>query len=158
MARKNESDRVSNKRDGDSIHIIGAVCPVCGKYVRLTQQQSLSENRVLVPWFSTYAGMLQAIEEGSAKDPHSDRKIIHWACDNCIRTGKALLADPREQQFCDCYPYLAYFDEQRQCEECGASYVFDKGEQKHWYEILKFWVQSRPKCCKDCYKKKHPQK
>lgn len=132
------------------------VCPACGNAVILSAQQSLSETRVKPPWFSTYESILLAIERGGGKDPHSDRKFIHWACNHCLRTGKAILADSRAQTFCDCYPYLAYFDEQRQCQECGAMYIFDKHEQKHWYETLKFWVQSRPNCCKACYQKRHP--
>jgi hypothetical protein len=131
------------------------ICPVCGKDVNLTEQQALSKDRVKVPWFSTYEAILLHIKEGGGEDPHSDRKIIHWACNDCICTGKALLADSKEQTFCDCYPYLAYFDEERECQECGTKYIFDKSEQQYWYEKLKFWVQSRPTHCKECYKKRH---
>jgi hypothetical protein len=133
------------------------ICPICGAEVNLREQQSLSKDRLKAPWFCKYEDILSSIEEGTGRDPHSDRKVIHWACNDCINSGKALLADSREQTFCDCYPYLAYFDEQRECQECGNQYTFDKGEQQYWYEKLKFWVQSRPKLCKECYKKRHPK-
>ncbi len=132
------------------------ICPVCRKTVNLSEQQSLLEDRVKVPWFCTYEDILTRIEEGTGRDPHSDRKIIHWACNDCISSGKALLADSKEQTFCDCYPYLAYFDEERECHKCHTRFIYDKSEQKHRYEILKHWVQARPKHCKAC--KKKPQK
>jgi hypothetical protein len=140
----------STKRQTNS-----GICPVCGKKAILMEQEALSRDRIKVPWFCIYEDILSSIEEGKGADPHSDRKIIHWACNNCIRNGKAIFADSHKQKFCDCYPYLAYFDEQRKCQQCGTKYTFDKAEQKHWYEELQFWVQSRPKSCKECYRKGH---
>jgi ribosomal protein L28 len=130
-----------------------AKCPVCGRKEVLADNVSLSENRFAPIWFCKRQDVLDYAVRGTAGDPHSDRTKIHWACNACIRSNKAILADPKKQTFCDCYPYYAYFDETRKCSECGRQYVFTKEEQQYWYETLRFWVQSRPKKCKECYKK-----
>jgi len=75
---------------------------------------------------------------------------FQWACDNCLNAKKALIAQPEAQLYCDFDPYLAYFDIDKTCETCNTPYVFTKEEQKHWYESLKFWVQSKPKNCLKC--------
>ena len=98
--------------------------------------------------------LLEAITDGLAGDPHSDRDIFHWACNACLDNGKALIGDLDKQKWCDCYPYFSYSDEKRHCQDCGREYIFHKEEQRHWYEVLGFWVQSRPKCCKECYKRR----
>ena len=132
-------------------------CPVCEKYVTLKKQQYLEQDRIPERWGWKYEHLIESIAQG--RDSHhqfSGREIVHWACDDCIKKGKAIKGAPRVQTYQDYYPYLAYFNELRICKECGQEYIFDKDEQKHWYEVLKFWVQSRPKYCKACYKKKRP--
>jgi hypothetical protein len=103
-----EKEKIHKKEDKSSVdsHEVKrrtnqGTCPVCGNTVNLMEQQALTKERVKVPWFCTYENILSDIEEGKGEDPHSDRKIIHWACNDCISTGKALLADSREQTFCD---------------------------------------------------------
>jgi len=133
-------------------------CPVCGKWVSLNGQQCLEQDRIPERWGWKYKHLIESVERG--RDSHhqfSGREIVHWACDDCIKKGLAFLGAPREQTYQDYYPYLAYFNELRICNECGKEYIFEKEEQKHWYEVLKFWVQSRPIYCKACYKKKRSQ-
>lgn len=83
-----------------------------------------------------------------------------WACDDCIDSGKAILAKPKKQYYTfqspwdTAIPYLAYFDQQRKCEACKQWYTFSKEEQQHWYEDLQFVVYSKPKQCLDCRKVK----
>ncbi|MCB1178172.1 MAG: zinc-ribbon domain containing protein, partial [Leptospiraceae bacterium] len=47
-------------------------------------------------------------------------------------------------------PYFVYFDQTRISENCKLEFIFSTIEQKHWYEKLKFWVQSYPKHCPNC--------
>jgi len=103
-----------------------------------------------VPWFAPYEVLIHEVVAGKTHDPHSDRKRIHWACDACIDAGRALLADQSKQEFNDCWPYYVYTDDTIHCKDCGCDFVFAKDEQKHWYEKLHFWVQSRPIYCKPC--------
>lgn len=128
-------------------------CPVCNKTVDLNRQRSLKDGKNRFPWFCSRETLFEVTRKGDGRDPHSDRNHIHWACEQCLSRRKAILGNPIKQKFCDCYPYYAYADEERICEECRKTYMFDKEEQKHWYEELDFWVQSRPKKCKTCYKK-----
>jgi phage terminase large subunit GpA-like protein len=80
--------------------------------------------------------------------------LIHgsfqWACDDCLNSGRALIGNPAAPLYCDFDPYLAYVDVNKICEKCGEEYVFQKEEQKYWYETLRFWIQSKPKHCHKC--------
>jgi hypothetical protein len=91
-----------------------------------------------------------------------DRQFLahnrNWACDACLSSKKALTGNPEAQVYCDFDPFLVYVDEERLCEKCGKNYFFTKGEQKYWYESLKFWVQSKPKHCSACRKSVREEK
>lgn len=113
-------------------------------------QQSLRKDHALIPWFATYEALIRDVVAGKSGDPHSNRTRIHWACDACVAAGRALMADQTKQQYCDCWPYYAYTDDTIRCKDCGCEFVHSKEEQKHWYEALRFWVQSRPIYCKAC--------
>lgn len=75
---------------------------------------------------------------------------LQWACTHCIRSGRALEGRPALQTWCDFAPYFAFIDAGLTCADCGGSFVFAAAEQRYWYEVLKFWVQSRPKQCLPC--------
>jgi uncharacterized protein YbaR (Trm112 family) len=75
---------------------------------------------------------------------------LQWACSRCVEDGTAIKARPNLQNFCDFNPYFAYFDVTLVCQDCEASFCFRDSEQLHWYEVLRFLVQSRPKQCLDC--------
>ena len=77
---------------------------------------------------------------------------VQWACDRCLKAGRAVEADASKQLYCDFPPYLAYFDVRLRCHDCETTFVFDASEQKYWYETRGFWVQSRPKHCRSCRK------
>jgi O-acetyl-ADP-ribose deacetylase (regulator of RNase III) len=122
-------------------------CPVCGEarptqLVRDVARHLLEHN---VTWLWGYSDrVLEGIRTGE----------VQWACPECIHLGRALPAEPLGQTFCDHPPYLAYFDVNMHCEDCGCEFVFSAGEQRYWYEELKFWVQSRPKQCAPCRKRR----
>ena len=75
---------------------------------------------------------------------------MQWACSECLKSGRAIAANPASQTYCDWLPYLAYFDNAHHCVECGMSFIFSKEEQRYWYEELGFWVQSKPNQCRKC--------
>lgn len=77
---------------------------------------------------------------------------FQWACDGCLRLKNAIKANPINQTYCDHKPLLAYFDQKHLCESCDTKFLFSQQEQKFWYEKLGFWVQSKPKHCKECRK------
>jgi hypothetical protein len=116
---------------------------------------TLARQSVLRSW-STTGSIVPVIAQLAARGTHhenhnaQERRALYWACDDCIRAGRALRTEPYEQKWADCEPYLAYYDETRTCVDCGASFVFTKEEQRHWYEKLKFWVWSRPIRCDAC--------
>lgn len=78
---------------------------------------------------------------------------FQWACDSCLQSGKAVIAHPEKQTFCDHPPFLAYFDSSKICSTCKEYFIFSAKEQAFWYETLKFWVQSEAKNCLICRKK-----
>jgi len=83
---------------------------------------------------------------------------LQWACAYCVEQGRALIARPWIQTFCDALPYFAYYDRTLTCTDCQTSFVFSAREQQYWYETLMFWVQSRPKQCPACRRKRRQDK
>jgi hypothetical protein len=125
-------------------------CPCCKKTVSvngttLLQQEDDLRAKNLDPWWSSRgAWAVEAANSGR----------LQWACKWCLQEGRALRGDPGKQQFCDYPPYFAYYDIDLPCTDCGETFVFSGKEQQYWYEHLKFWVQSRPKQCVDCRRKR----
>jgi hypothetical protein len=124
-------------------------CPSCGNpkllgwgSPPLSIEREL-ERRHLSPWWA---------ERGWSVGSGGQR--VQWACRHCLDSGRAILADPAKQLYCDWPPYLAYFDTTHECADCHDDFVFSKEEQRFWYEELGFWVQSRPKQCSNCRRKR----
>ncbi|MEI6949841.1 zinc-ribbon domain containing protein [Paraflavisolibacter sp. H34] len=122
-------------------------CPCC-----LAPVYKRDLDRTLGRKVSTW-GMIRKIEFGDLAIGE-----YQWACDGCLQSGRAIIADPDKQRYCDFDPCLAYFDIRQVCPDCGEDFLFSKEEQKFWYEELRFWVQSKPKYCPDCRKMKRQQK
>lgn len=74
---------------------------------------------------------------------------FEWACDNCLKDKKAILASPGSQNY-SWYPNLAYHDIDKTCRNCGTDFKFTKEEKQLWYEKLKFWTDSEPVNCLSC--------
>lgn len=101
--------------------------------------------------------------EGAIRDMNSnryyiDKRLYQWACDACIQSGLALMANPKKQYHTffspedTAPPYLSYYDQNRRCQQCDVKFTFTKEEQIHWYEQLKFVVYAQPKHCLNCRK------
>ncbi|MCI0618067.1 hypothetical protein L0244_34260, partial [bacterium] len=115
-------------------------CPCCGEasklgddYPPLSQEEELRLHDALY-W----------TEPGWSLRWAKNRKL-HWACQKCLRTGRALEAKPWLQTYLDFPPRFAYFDIKKRCEDCKKGFIFSSIEQYKWYEEYKFWVQSEPK-------------
>ena len=126
-------------------------CPICGSMVDPLKQKCFASFSATLPWFADSKSLPLSYAR-------PDFGTLAWACDACIDAGRALPSDPTKQSYCDYWPYYAYRDTKIKCEDCGTEFVFEATEQKHWYEGLRFLVQSRPKRCKACYaKRRGPQ-
>jgi len=133
---------MKNKNNLDNIHSYETLlCPCC-KIERNSVQFSTLIN-FKIRRFDTFFNFFDAAE----------RNVLSWACDVCLKHGKALDADPNEQSgWGMSYPYLAYYDLKKTCSTCSLDFIFTKEEQKHWYEDLKFIVYSEAKDCEKCRK------
>jgi hypothetical protein len=119
-------------------------CPCCGDSIALKpsaaplrQELELVGTRTALTW----------------SDPGwslSTRPAVRWACDRCLRDGRALPGNPARQTYLDYPPYLAYFDAPVRCQNCNQIFVFKAAEQRFWYEVRAFWVQSWPTRCAPC--------
>ena len=125
-------------------------CPCCGQLCNAASETNLQTEQIpgYKPWYArTEDWAVQMAQESK----------IQWACNECLSNGLAHLADISKQTFCDDPPYLAFYDATHRCEDCGKEFIFGASEQRYWYEELRFWVQSRPKQCKECRKKRRVQ-
>lgn len=116
-----------------------AVCPCCGKERGEAQLRKIL-GRKYVAWNGT-----SVIEIGWLSS-----WLRNWACDVCVKEGKASMGNPDAQRYCDYTPYFMYVDRPATCRSCGKGFIFSRSEQKYWYETLRFWVQSHPVRCAPC--------
>lgn len=134
---------------------ITITCPCCKKKVekkKLTQVGS----RLPFTGFMLIKGgdYLDSLMTVVSKYP----SFYQCACDDCIDTQRAILANPKLQHYSFQHPmdaaapFLAYFDRGFTCKNCKDKTVFSKEEQQHWYEQLLFVVYSKPIACKKCRK------
>lgn len=80
-----------------------------------------------------------------------------WACDACLRSQRAIQAQPALQNYC-WNPHYAYFDTTFVCRTCQNEFVFGKTEKQYWFETLKFWIEAIPVNCPACRKDLRQQK
>lgn len=110
-----------------------------------------SQNVLICPscksgrYFSELTMMSKAFGDGFFEEQQD------WACDVCLRAGKADIATITKQNYC-WHPRYAYFDSHFQCTSCGIAFVFDRSEKRFWYETLGFWIESEPRHCPACRK------
>lgn len=128
-------------------------CPCCGKSRPVAGTPLL---RAEAEWLATGAFDDRRPPGWSVEAAREGR--LQWACSHCIREGLALEGRPALQTWCDFEPYFAFIDAKLTCQDCGRSFVFSAAEQRHWYETLKFWVQSRPKQCLACRRVRRAQR
>jgi Flp pilus assembly protein TadD len=59
--------------------------------------------------------------------------------------------------YCCNTPKYFYVDEDRECIQCGRTFVFRAKEQKYWYEVLQFTLTSVPVRCTDCRRQRRSE-
>lgn len=72
-----------------------------------------------------------------------------WACDNCLKSKKAVLASPGLQET-PWTTHLAYYDTELECSTCRRAFLFKKEEKKTWYESYKLPINAEPNNCLKC--------
>lgn len=124
-------------------------CPCCGKL------RDIAQGTPLIKIQKAYRdSWLCASDDWAVQEAQGcGMRAMRWACNYCLKTGKAIAARPEQQTYCDYPPYLAYFDWTCRCLDCQNDFVFSAREQQYWYEERKFWVQSRPIRCLACRRK-----
>lgn len=88
------------------------------------------------------------------------RHVAHGrVCRECVRQGRALPADPEEQDFPVMEgPYRAWFDQRRLCGYCGQEFVFTAQDQRFWYEERRIPLHVVPVGCPTCRRRVRQQK
>ena len=71
----------------------------------------------------------------------------------------AVRGDVHKQIYCTAHhvPKYFYLDETHTCIQCGREFVFRAGEQKYWYETLKFNFASVPIRCPECRRERRSE-
>jgi hypothetical protein len=127
---------------------IELICPCCGVTRGEQAKQALLDIELeckrhqVKGWWGSEGWSLQAAVGES----------LQWACPICLKRSVAIKGKPWLQTWCDYNPYFAFFDVELNCKDCKNKFIFSAFEQQFWYEKLSFWVQSRPKQCKNCRK------
>lgn len=135
--------------EGDKI-----ICPCCKEKRDVIEETPLLaveaelRQRNATPWWANSEGW--SIAEAKSRK-------LQWTCGSCLESGRAIAAQVWAQRFCDYCPYFAYFDVSFHCQDCQNTSIFFAKEQQHWYEVLKFWVQSRPNRCVTCRRRRREQ-
>ena len=65
--------------------------------------------------------------------------------------GTAIKADLSRQSF-RWEPLVYYFDSERTCCDCQRPFLFFAEEQKHWHEVLEFYIGADARRCVPCRK------
>lgn len=121
------------------------ICPCC------KETRTFKETCFQVPefrsWRDRYSYDLPRLSETAAWSKRRD-----WACLACIGEGKAALADTSRQVTDGIWtPRIpVYFEQQRQCAGCGATFGFSPAEQKAWFEEYRIPIEVAPRFCRAC--------
>ncbi|MEZ4829971.1 MAG: zinc-ribbon domain containing protein [Bacteroidia bacterium] len=132
-----------------------AFCPCCRQHVRDRETEQVLS---LLPFNGLVTTINKPRREEFLETLKQHSGLYQWACDTCINTGKAILAQPSRQFYTFHFPwdiaipYLAYFNKTLKCNRCGEYFTFSGEEQKYWYETLGFVVYSVPLQCASCRK------
>ena len=72
----------------------------------------------------------------------------------------AVRGDLSKQEFCSMHhvPRYFYVDEDKVCTQCGEPFVFTAGEQKFWFETLRFHFSSTAVRCRRCRRQRRTER
>jgi Probable zinc-ribbon domain len=126
------------------------ICPCCGQSRNVSEKVAPLRIELLM---RAQAANWLTVEVGWSVTA-ARHKWLTWACEACIKAGRALEAKPWVQAYGYNSPQFAYVDEVKTCSDCGNEFVFAATEQAFWYETLEFLIYSRPKQCVSCRHKR----
>jgi Probable zinc-ribbon domain len=137
-----------------ALRVSDLICPCCG------QSRAVSEKvaplRIELQ-LQTHQPVWVNLEVGWSVNA-ARNGWLSWACDACLKAGRALEAKPWLQTYGYNSPKFAYLDETKTCSDCGNEFVFAATEQAYWYEVLEFLIYSNPKQCVSCRHKRRKVK
>ena len=120
-------------------------CPCCQKELSIKKCLHLQKWRKQLDWPGL--GKIDAWQSDDMEE--RDR----WACDSCIKKGRALIGNIEKQNYGGYgMPFPVYLDIDRTCISCGENYIYKKEDQQYWYETLHKNVWSRASRCLSCRK------
>ncbi len=102
-------------------------------------------NKVILSSIDYYAG---------AADEEQFHQYKLWACNQCVKDEKAIIANFSKQQPSYGGPYIMYLDLMLNCKYCDTSFCFSAREQQYWYEELQLTIDAKATRCEECRKKK----
>lgn len=74
----------------------------------------------------------------------------HWSYrSEKIFPESVLMADTSKQNF-SVFPRECYVDMRKTCRSCRRPFIFFAAEQKHWFEVLQFYVDADCVHCPEC--------
>ena len=129
-----------------------AVCPGCDKARDVDAQKGLMS--VERSWRAMRGGPWTDPMRRLAVEVSGEPGRWFWACDLCLKSGRALRADVTRHNIGLGTSYAAYVDRPFECTDCQSPSVFSASEQKHWFEMLQFLIWVYPKQCAPCRKKR----
>ena len=130
------------------------ICPCCGVSRNVSEQ--VAPLRIELQ-MQTHKPVWANLELGWSVTA-ARNKWLSWACEACIKAGRALEAKPWLQNHGCFLMKFAYVDEVKTCSDCGNEFVFAATEQLYWYETLEFLIYSEPKQCVSCRHKRRKVK
>lgn len=78
---------------------------------------------------------------------------LHWHSPSDVRVPNTAIAADTSRQNQPTIAVTHYFDSRRRCVDCQRSFLFFAAEQKYWYEVLGFPLESDCVRCVPCRKK-----
>lgn len=78
---------------------------------------------------------------------------LHWHSSSEARIPNTAIAADTSRQNRPTIAVTHYFDSRRSCVDCLQSFLFFAAEQKYWYEVLGFRLESDCVRCVPCRKK-----
>jgi hypothetical protein len=130
------------------------ICPCCGQSRNVSEKVAPLRIELLM---RAQAANWSTVEVGWSVTA-ARHKWLTWACEACIKAGRALEAKPWLQTYGYNSPKFAYVDEVKKCSDCENEFVFAATEQLFWYETLEFLIYSNPKQCVSCRHKRRAVK
>lgn len=132
-------------------------CPICGR------ERASARARGFLTVYRRQMRQAGAVFEAETlaeffRRPHPAVASLRWACDDCLAAGRALPAKPWLQTFGLGPAHYAYWDRPGICQDCGEAFIFSASEQRYWYEIRKFIIDSHPKQCPRCRRRRRVRK